>query len=108
MNSVDKCVDALKKLRGLPPHNTFTNFCMGDGYFAASIRRDFTPHQIQEAERILAAEKEQSKPQRPKLPNDKPVQSDGKLLAAIKEGCHHNDFAVRVFCQNLLHIHKGR
>jgi hypothetical protein len=32
-----KFLDDLKKLMGLPPHDTFSNTAMGDGYFSAHL-----------------------------------------------------------------------
>lgn len=31
----------INMLEGNPPHNTWSNICYGDGYFAQSIIRDF-------------------------------------------------------------------
>lgn len=39
-------IDALKKFRGLPPHNSMSNPCQGDGYFYAGIEAKYTPEQI--------------------------------------------------------------
>ena len=53
--NVEQCVDQLKKLEGLPPYDTWSNHCAGDGYFAASIERDFSP------ETVVAARKKVKK-----------------------------------------------
>lgn len=38
---LDKCIDELKKLHGLPPYNCPSNYCYGDGFFASSIVLEF-------------------------------------------------------------------
>lgn len=38
--------EMLKKLYGLPPYNTWTNICYGDGYFAKSIEKKFSKEEI--------------------------------------------------------------
>jgi hypothetical protein len=53
MSNYEKLKDNLKKLYGLPPYNTPTNICYGDGYFAASIERDFAKEDISKAEKEL-------------------------------------------------------
>ena len=42
-------LDALKKLNGLPPYDTPSNLCRNDGYFAQSIRNNFSEAQIKAA-----------------------------------------------------------
>lgn len=37
----ERALDMLRMLHGDPPHNGGGNFCRGDGYFAASIVRQF-------------------------------------------------------------------
>ena len=37
----DKIVDDLKMLRGLPPYDTGSNICRGDGYFARSLEKKY-------------------------------------------------------------------
>ena len=51
--SLEKCVDKLKMLRGLKPYNTSSNFCYGDGYFAESIKKEFSKEMIAEALEII-------------------------------------------------------
>ena len=42
----------LKKLYGLPPYDSIANPCLGDGYFASSITRDYGMS-IDELEKIV-------------------------------------------------------
>lgn len=53
IHNLQQCKDKLKKLHGLAPYNTGMNPCLYDGYFAASIERDFTPETIAQAEKEL-------------------------------------------------------
>jgi len=46
-------LDDLKKLRGLPPYDTWSNHCCGDGYFAGSIRAKWSAAQIDQANKYL-------------------------------------------------------
>ena len=45
--------EMLKKLYGLPPYNTWTNICYGDGYFAKSIEDKFSKEEIKKAKKKL-------------------------------------------------------
>lgn len=36
-----EAMDKIDKLEGVPPYNTWSNICYGDGYFAASIIRQY-------------------------------------------------------------------
>lgn len=45
--------EMLKKLYGLPPYNTWTNLCYGDGYFAKSIQEKFSQDEINKAKKKL-------------------------------------------------------
>lgn len=49
-DDVDKCVDALKRLRGLPPYDGPMNLSYNDNWFSASIRNEFSPETIEKAE----------------------------------------------------------
>ena len=51
-------LDKLRKFRGLPPHNSWSNVCQGDGYFYASIESGYTAEQIAAANAILNANAE--------------------------------------------------
>jgi hypothetical protein len=53
MSNIDlrAAAEDLKKLRGLPPYNTPSNTCWGDGYFAASLRKKYGVS-IEELERL--------------------------------------------------------
>ena len=48
-----KLEEILKKLYGLPPYNTWTNICYGDGYFAKSIEDKFSKEEIKKAKKKL-------------------------------------------------------
>ena len=37
----EKARDKIRMLEGRPPHNSPSNPCYGDGYFATSIERDY-------------------------------------------------------------------
>lgn len=37
----DNAIEKLKILRGIPPHDSWSNICYGDGYYAKSIEREF-------------------------------------------------------------------
>lgn len=43
-------LNVLKKLNGLPPYDTPSNLCRNDGYFAQSIRNNFSEAQIKAAQ----------------------------------------------------------
>ena len=45
--------DDLKKLRGLPPHDTWSNHCCSDGYFANSIKARWPADKITAANKYL-------------------------------------------------------
>lgn len=55
MKSTDKekCKEQLKKLNGLPPYNSSTNFVAHDNYFAQSIREEFDEKVILECKKEL-------------------------------------------------------
>ena len=46
-------LDKIKKLKGLAPYNVPHNLCRNDGYFAQSIRNNFSEAQIKAAEKQL-------------------------------------------------------
>lgn len=53
-NDVNKCVDDLKKLNGLPPYDGGSNFVRNDGWFARSIEQDYDRATRDEAEKLIA------------------------------------------------------
>ena len=53
-NEVKKCVDDLKKLRGLPPYNTPSNIVLNDGRFAKNISDNYSTDVIEMAEIEIA------------------------------------------------------
>jgi len=53
---IQECVEDLKKLRGVAPHNHPSNIVYGDGYFARSIDNKYTAQVREEAEKRLEAE----------------------------------------------------
>ena len=46
-------IEDLKVLYGLPPHNSWSNSCMGDGYFSESLRRKFGDNMIAAATKLV-------------------------------------------------------
>ena len=48
--------DQLKMFYGLPPHNTPTNVCWGDNYFAKSISEQWTQKEIADTKKRLGIE----------------------------------------------------
>nr|DAD77459.1 MAG TPA: hypothetical protein [Podoviridae sp. ctaNW81] len=50
---MDELEEMLKKLYGLPPYNTWTNICYGDGHFAKSIQEKFSQDEIDKAKKKL-------------------------------------------------------
>lgn len=50
---IEEIAEMLKKLYGLPPYNTLTNICYGDGYFAKSIEEKFSKEEIEKAKKKL-------------------------------------------------------
>lgn len=55
--AVNDCVDALRKLEGLPPYDTGSNIVRSDGYFSQSIERDYPEAVRKEAKKIIKREK---------------------------------------------------
>lgn len=53
---IQDCVEDLKKLRGLAPHNHPSNLVYGDSYFARSIDSKYTAQVREEAEKRLETE----------------------------------------------------
>lgn len=45
--------DQLRKLNGLPPYDTPSNYVRGDGYFWLSIKREFSKKDIDAAKKKL-------------------------------------------------------
>lgn len=56
MDRMTKCVDMLKKLKGLPPYDKGSNYVRGDSFFAKSIRDEFNAEEISAAKQILQQE----------------------------------------------------
>lgn len=50
-------LDMLRKLNGLEPYNTPTNYLYGDGYFAASIQQKYSLEQINQAADALGIQR---------------------------------------------------
>lgn len=46
-------IEELKTLNGLPPHNTPSNICWNDGYFAKSIERRYDKDMIHAAYELV-------------------------------------------------------
>jgi hypothetical protein len=55
---IQECVEDLKKLRGIAPHNHPSNLVYGDGYFAKSLDSRYTAQVRAEAEKRLEADSE--------------------------------------------------
>jgi hypothetical protein len=55
---IQECVEDLKKLRGIAPHNHPSNLVYGDGYFAKSLDSKYTAQVRTEAEKRLEADSE--------------------------------------------------
>ena len=53
---IQDCVEDLKQLRGVAPHNHPSNIVYGDGYFAKSIDAKYTVEVRAEAEKRLEVE----------------------------------------------------
>jgi len=53
---IQECVEDLKRLRGVAPHNHPSNIVYGDGYFANSLKTKYTSQVMAEAEKRLEAE----------------------------------------------------
>ena len=49
------CVEDLKKLRGMPPYDTTSNYVQGDAYFAKSIDRNYSEKTYEQALKIVNA-----------------------------------------------------
>lgn len=49
-NTKEKLIDDLKKFKGLPPYDDWSNICMGDGYFWHDIQKRYTKTEIEETE----------------------------------------------------------
>ena len=56
----DEALDDLKKLKGLPPYDNWSNICYGDGYFAQSIVSRFGMS-ISELEKETGLDKREKK-----------------------------------------------
>lgn len=50
---ISECKDKLKKLYGLKPYDGSTNYVKNDGYFKASIERDYSSETIKQAKKEL-------------------------------------------------------
>lgn len=57
-NRIKQCADALRKLHGLPPYNTASNYVAHDPYFAKSIDADYTADEIRMAKARIPELKE--------------------------------------------------
>lgn len=57
-NTKEKLIDDLKKFKGLPPYNDWSNICAGDGYFWNDIQKRYTESEIAKAKQIIKNEKE--------------------------------------------------
>lgn len=53
MNRKDELKHKLSKLYGLEPFNTPENLSYGDGYFAESIKREYSVEEIKTAKKEL-------------------------------------------------------
>ena len=53
---IQDCVEDLKQLRGIAPHNHPSNIVYGDGYFANSLKTKYTAEVMAEAEKRLEIE----------------------------------------------------
>lgn len=53
---IQECVEDLKMLRGIAPHNHPSNIVYGDGYFAKSLEAKYTAEVRAEAEKRLEVE----------------------------------------------------
>ena len=53
---IQECVEDLKMLRGIAPHNHPSNIVYGDGYFANSLETKYARPVREEAERRLEVE----------------------------------------------------
>lgn len=53
---MEKLIDDLKKLKGLPPYDNWSNICCGDGYFWKDIQNRYTESEIEEAQKIIKKE----------------------------------------------------
>jgi hypothetical protein len=47
MKQYEKCLDDIKKLKGLPPHGF--NLCYGDGYFYESLKKKYSSKMLEKA-----------------------------------------------------------
>ncbi|GEM_PF-1574930 len=47
MKQYEKCLDDIKKLKGLPPHGF--NLCYGDGYFYESLKKRYSSKMLEKA-----------------------------------------------------------
>jgi hypothetical protein len=52
-SKLEQCVNAMRMLRALPPHDVPSNICAHDGYFANSITRDYDEDTRKEAGKIV-------------------------------------------------------
>lgn len=50
---ISECKDKLKKLYGFKPYDSNTNYVKNDGYFKASIERDYSSETIKQAKKEL-------------------------------------------------------
>lgn len=69
-----EALDDLKKLRGLPPYDNWSNICYGDGYFANSLVRRYGMS-ISELEKATGLKKSLKKYRKAKAKADKILDS---------------------------------
>lgn len=50
---IEKLVNKLKILNGLPPYDKFSNISYGDPYFSKSINSEYTKEEIKYAKRLM-------------------------------------------------------
>lgn len=56
MNDLNKCLDKMRMLHGLPPHDNPSNTCRGDGYFLNSIELDFDKATLMKVVNLISKE----------------------------------------------------
>lgn len=53
---IKACVDDLKKLKGISPYNTSTNYVVNDSWFWMSIQKKYSKETIKQAEQVISKE----------------------------------------------------